>query len=140
MFEYFKLISKGDIRNLLNLFTDDCIIYEPFSKLEELKGKSAIEPFFEVATMISPGMHHDIEFEFEKPVLHDKFNKDCINKVNSHLGEVDGSDGLRVVVSAIVTFHKGDQDKGRFKFEIVSGNDKTTSAKRIKRIDIQSIE
>lgn len=90
--------------------------------------------------MISPGMHHDIEFQFEKRILHDKFNKDGINKVDSHLGEVDGSDSLRVVVSAIVTFHKGDQDKGRFKFEIVSCNDKTTSAKRIKRIDIQSIE
>lgn len=30
--KYFRLIDEKDMHSLLNLFTDDCIIYEPFSR------------------------------------------------------------------------------------------------------------
>jgi len=30
--DYFRLIAKKDMHGLLKLFTDDCIVYEPFSR------------------------------------------------------------------------------------------------------------
>ena len=30
--KYFRLIKEKDMHTLLNLFTEDCRIYEPFSK------------------------------------------------------------------------------------------------------------
>jgi ketosteroid isomerase-like protein len=36
--EYFRLIKTKDMYGLLDLFTDDAVIYEPFSKSEDGKG------------------------------------------------------------------------------------------------------
>ena len=35
VYEYFRLILRKDIRHLLDLFTEDAIIHEPFSKPED---------------------------------------------------------------------------------------------------------
>jgi len=35
VFEYFELIKNKDIERLMNLFSPDAIVYEPFSKLRE---------------------------------------------------------------------------------------------------------
>lgn len=44
VFEYFRLIKNKDIEQLIDLFADNAIIYEAFSRLiEGSKGKSAIE-------------------------------------------------------------------------------------------------
>ena len=46
VYEYFRLIKNKDINGVLDLFADDAIIYEPFSKVDEgLKGKGSIRPF-----------------------------------------------------------------------------------------------
>jgi hypothetical protein len=35
VYEYFRLISRKDVRHLLDLFTEDAVIDEPFSKSED---------------------------------------------------------------------------------------------------------
>jgi hypothetical protein len=61
--DYFRLIKEKDMDGLLNLFADDCVIYEPFSKVSSLynsdgepkksflKGKSEIESFLQIIMM-----------------------------------------------------------------------------------------
>lgn len=40
--EYFRLISKKDVHGLLDLFVEDSVVYEPFSKEDGLHGKSTV--------------------------------------------------------------------------------------------------
>jgi hypothetical protein len=75
--DYFHLINEKDMQGLLNLFADDCVIYEPLGKgtllhndLREkiqLKGKSEIESFFNIVMMASDGFQYQIEF-IDKPI------------------------------------------------------------------------
>src|ERR1700739_2791804 len=71
VYEYFRLIGTKDIYRLLDLFMDDAIIHEPFSKSEDgngrLQGKNAIESFLRVAMMASAGLREEVEIE--KPKL-----------------------------------------------------------------------
>ena len=65
------------MQGLLNLFADDCVIYEPLGKgtllhndLRErihLKGKSEIESFFNIVMMASDGFQYQIEF-IDEPI------------------------------------------------------------------------
>lgn len=79
--DYFHFINEKDMQRLLNLFTDDCVIFEPFSKkqlthpeigrrdITYLKGKSEIESFFNIVMMASDGLQYHIEFELiDNPV------------------------------------------------------------------------
>ena len=97
--EYFRLIKAQDMYGLLDLFTDDAVIYEPFSKSEDgkgrLQGKSRIKPFLNVAMMANAGLREEIEIE--KPRLR---RDNGINKV-----------------TAYVTFERGEKVKARFTFE-----------------------
>jgi ketosteroid isomerase-like protein len=112
VFEYFKRMAQKDVDGLLNLFADDAVIYEPFSKSEGLKGRSEIEPFLRVATMANEALQHSI-------VIEKKQNKGSI-------------------ITALVTFERGDKVKGRFTFEFNS--ELTESNKRkIKALHIQFI-
>lgn len=75
--DYFHLINEKDMQGLLNLFADDCVIYEPLGKgnllhnnLREkihLKGKSEIESFFNIVMMASDGFQYQIEF-IDEPI------------------------------------------------------------------------
>jgi ketosteroid isomerase-like protein len=63
VFEYFRRITDKDIPGLLELFTDDAVVYEPFSKPDDiqgktagLRGKHAIEPFLGVVVMANDGV------------------------------------------------------------------------------------
>jgi hypothetical protein len=86
---YFYLISKRDVRGLLELFADDAVVNEPFSNVREgLRGKSAIEHFLKVAVMANAGMRKTIEFT---------------NKSEDS-------------ITALVTFERGDTIKGKFTF------------------------
>ena len=49
--QYFKCMDSRDLDGMLELFDYDAAVYEPFSKVEGLHGKSAIEPFLKVAMM-----------------------------------------------------------------------------------------
>jgi hypothetical protein len=102
---FFKLMESKVMEDLLNLFEYDAVVHEPFSKEKGLHGRSEIEPFLKVAMMASGNLRRKIEIE--------KFN---------------GNDNM---VSALVTFERGDKLKGRFTFELDS------ASKKIRSLDIQ---
>ena len=61
--QYFQLIGQKDVSGLLELFSDDAVVYEPFSNERDgLHGKSAIENFLQVAAMANAGMTREIRF------------------------------------------------------------------------------
>jgi ketosteroid isomerase-like protein len=121
--EYFRLIKAQDMYELLDLFTDDAVIYEPFSKSEDgkggLQGKSAIEPFLNVAMMANAGLREEIEIE--KSTLR---RDNGINKV-----------------TAYVTFERGEKVKARFTFELSSEeNYNSQKQKKIQSLHLQFVE
>jgi len=102
---FFRLIEGNNIDRLLNLFSEDSVVYEQFSNIEGgLRGKSAIEPFLRVSMMANDGLHHEIKFE--KPTTQSN-NEIANNKV----------------INALVTFQKGDKIKARFAFEFDSSSE-----------------
>jgi hypothetical protein len=54
--QYFKCVDSRDVYGILDLFDYDAVVYEPFSKVEVLHGRSAIEPFLRVAMMANSEM------------------------------------------------------------------------------------
>ena len=121
--EYFRLIKAKDMYRLLDLFTDDAVIYEPFSRLEDgeggLRGKSAIEPFLNVAMMATAGLRE--EMEIKKPNLR---TDNAINQL-----------------TAYVTFERGGKVKARFRFELSSeGIYNSQKQKKIQSLHIQFVE
>lgn len=110
--KFFKLIDSGrDVGDLLDLFEYDAVVKEPFSKHSSssssagLRGRSEIEPFLKVALMASSDMRRKIRLE-------------------------ERQDGQNVV-SALVTFEKGDRMRGRFVFEL------DPEGKKIRRLVVQ---
>lgn len=61
--EYFRRIKSGDIRSLLQLFSDECVIHEPFSRCKRLTGKSEVESFFVTVIMANQGLQSDVKIE-----------------------------------------------------------------------------
>jgi len=111
--EYFRLVANKDIDSLLNMFTQDAVVYEPFSKSEDgLRGRAAIEPFLRVVMMANDELEHTIVTE----------KKEKLGKTNH--------------VIALVTFEKGDKIQGRFTFELDSNNSSGLD-ERIKSLHIQ---
>lgn len=110
---YFQKIKAGDVRGLLNLFTDDSVVYEPFSKSKCLVGKLEIEFFLKTVVMANEGMQYEIKIESEE---HDEDKDEIV---------------------ALVTFQKGDSIRGRFTFEIERINEPNES--RIKTLRIEFI-
>jgi ketosteroid isomerase-like protein len=117
--KYFQLIDEKDMPGLLNLFSEDCMIYEPISRgppsnegkdKKPLKGRNEIESFFHVVMMASDGLKHDIDFacsSFE------------------HKSEAGGaiSSNPSSVLPAVVTFYSneaGNKLKQKFVFHIVT--------------------
>src|SRR5919199_6413677 len=102
VFEYFKLIKKKDIGNLMDLFAPDAIVYEPFSKITGgLKGKRAIESFLRVAIMANYTLQHQIVLEKEANSNEPKsdYNKGSSNKsVNNNNTNV---------ITALIKFERG---------------------------------
>jgi ketosteroid isomerase-like protein len=107
VFEYFRLIKNKDITGLLDLFVDDAVVYEPFSKSDiqgktmGLRGKRAIEPFLGVAGMANEGLRGNVTI--------DKSDK-----------KTDGSENRSNQICAIVTFERGERITARFTFELIS--------------------
>lgn len=86
---YFQLIGQGDVSGLLDLFSEDAVVYEPFSNEQDgLQGKPSIENFLRVATMANAGMTRTIRF----------------------------SDNHQDRVTALVTFERGGNITGKFTF------------------------
>lgn len=121
IYEYFRLIKNKDVGKLLNLFADDAIIYEPFSKTgdsEGLHGKTAIESFLNIATMANSGLRHQIE----------------IIKSNSKF--YDNNDQI----TANVIFERGGQLKAKFIFEFISESRNSQKQKKIQSLRIKFIK
>ena len=123
VYKYFRLIKAQDMYGLLDLFTDDAVIYEPFSKSEDgkggLQGKSAIEPFLNVAIMASAGLREEIEIEKSRLRRDNGINK----------------------VTAYVTFERGGKVKARFTFELRSEwNYDSQKQKKIQSLHLHFVE
>ena len=108
--DYFHLINEKDMQGLLNLFADDCVIYEPLGKgtllhnnLREkihLKGKSEIESFFNIVMMASDGFQYQIEF-IDEPIDMD---------YNQPSGIFDSTSSS--IVSVLATFYGNKEGHG----------------------------
>jgi hypothetical protein len=61
--EYFRRIRSGDVQGTLSLFSDNAVVYEPFSKLKYLSGKSEIEPFLSSVVMANQGLDYGLKIE-----------------------------------------------------------------------------
>jgi ketosteroid isomerase-like protein len=107
---YFRYMDNKDLDGILDLFDYDAVVYEPFSKVEELHGRSAIEPFFQVAMMANNELRRTIKIEKTK-------------KANNNNE-----------ITALTTFEKGDKVKGRFTFEFIEDD---SGEKRVKSLHIE---
>lgn len=94
---YARLLSRGDLPGLLEMFSDDAVIYEPFSKIGEAKGRQEIDPFLQV--MISSIKGSKISYTIEKIDYDHR-------------------------VSAVWTFEKGGRMRMRFIIEFDAGSHK----------------
>lgn len=104
---YFNLISKKDVRGLLELFSEkDPVVYEPFSKEDGLHGKDSIESFLKVAIMANEGMKRTIRI-LEKTAE-------------------NGDETL----TAFVTFERGDTLQGRFTFSFATEPRSASSSRK----------
>jgi ketosteroid isomerase-like protein len=106
---YFRYIDSKDIDSMLDLFDYDAIVYEPFSKVGGLCGRSAIGPFLKVALMASSELRRTVKIEKTK-------------KANDN------------EITALITFEKGEKVKGRFTFEFTEDD---SVEKRIKSLHIE---
>lgn len=115
--DYFQRVKSGDLQGLLNLFYDDSVIYEPFSKLKCVTGKSEIKEFLRTVLLANTGMQQEINF------------------VRRQGQKVNINDN-RVVT--LVKFHKGEFITGKFTFEF--GPPDQSNRKRIKTLNIEFID
>lgn len=106
---YFRYIDSKDMDSMLDLFDYDAIVYEPFSKVGGLRGRSAIEPFLKVAMMANSELRRTVKIEKTK-------------KANDN------------EITALITFEKGEKVKGRFTFEFTEDD---SGEKRIKSLHIE---
>lgn len=120
VFEYFRLIKNKDIERLINLFSPNAIIYEPFSKLRGgLKGKQAIESFLKIVIMANDSLKHHITIENSSDV---KNRSNIGNNDNRNNNKNNRSSSDDKVIIALVIFEKGDSVKARFTFGLSSGD------------------
>lgn len=122
VFDYFRLIKEKDIDGLLDLFTDDAVLYEPFSKLstvgDGLRDRNAMKAFFQVAVMANDGLEYSITSKKAREVDEEyTINRNDINnsKNINNVGKAQNSS----VITALVRFERGRSANARFIFETV---------------------
>jgi hypothetical protein len=86
-----------DLDGRRDLFDYDALVQEPFSKVQALDGRSAIEPFLKLAMMA-----YMAYTELRRTVKIEKHNKS--NNINDK-------------IVALIASEKGERIKGRFTFE-----------------------
>ncbi len=112
--DYFQRVRSSDISGLMNLFSEDSVIYEPFSKSKCLIGKSEIEPFLRTVVMANKGMQYELEIEKSGQSTHEN------------------------IVIVLVRFNKVGSIASKFRFEF-QPQDESNSLK-IKTIHIKFID
>lgn len=90
--QYFKRVAAGDLHGLLDLFSGDCVIHEPFSTSKYLTGKIEIKPFLRSAIMANQAVQYEIKIEERRKT------------------------GRNMMV-AVVVFRKENEIKAKFTFE-----------------------
>ena len=65
VYSYFRAIKENDIDNLIDMFEDDAVIQEPFSKEAQLQDKRNFRSFFQIVCMANEELEHDLFFEDE---------------------------------------------------------------------------
>ena len=71
--EYFGKIRSRDIDGLLDLFSDDAVVHEPFSRAKTLLGKTEIRSFLKSVIMANEGLQYEIKIERQKANPVDNF-------------------------------------------------------------------
>jgi ketosteroid isomerase-like protein len=113
VYGYFRAIKEKDIDNLVDMFEDDAVIHEPFSKEGQLQDKRNFRSFFQIVCMANEGLEHDIFFE-------------------------DATDDNGT--SVLCTFQKGETVCARFSFRFSSStrmNAKGIIERKIEKLQIQ---
>lgn len=57
---YFRAIKRKDIDNLVDMFEDEGVIHEPFSKEVLLRDKRDFKPFFQVICMAIEELEYEL--------------------------------------------------------------------------------
>lgn len=109
--EYFKRITINDVDGLLRLFSEDAVVFQPFTKTA-IAGKSQIESFLKTVFMANSGMQRELRFE-----------------------RTPGDNGQLIV---FVTFLKSAILKGKFTFKVDTKNPKLVG--RIKSLKIEFVD
>jgi len=112
--EYFNLIKSRDIEGVLELFSDDAVIHEPFSRARRLFGKTEIKPFLKSVIMANEGLRYEINIERQK---------------NNHTNNL----------VVLVIFRKGHEINSRFTFSF-DNSGKSTLYGKIKSLLIEFID
>ncbi|HXW11459.1 MAG TPA: nuclear transport factor 2 family protein [Nitrososphaeraceae archaeon] len=112
--EYFSRIRSRDIDGLLELFSDDAVIHEPFSRARRLFGKTEIKPFLKSVIMANEGLQYEINIERQKA-----------NPVDNFV--------------AFVIFRKGNTINSRFTFSF-DDPDRTSTNGKIKSLLIEFLD
>ncbi len=112
--QYFKRVRAGDLHGLLDLFSNDCVIHEPFSTSKYLTGKIEIEPFLKSAIMANQEVQYEVKIEKESRK----------------------TDRNRVV--AVIVFHKENEIKSKFTFEFEDVSEGVFG--RIKTLKIEFVD
>jgi len=71
--EYFSRIKSRDVDGLLDLFSDDAVVYEPFSRAKSLNGKTEIRPFLNSVIMANEGLQYEINIKRQEAHPVDNF-------------------------------------------------------------------
>lgn len=112
--EYFSRIKSRDIEGLLELFSDEAVIHEPFSRARRLFGKTEIKPFLKSVIMANEGLQYEISIERQK---------------NNHINNL----------VAHVIFRKGHAINSRFTFGFENTGESNMNRK-IKSLIIEFID
>ena len=112
--EYFSRIKSRDIEGILELFSDDAVIHEPFSRARRLFGKTEIKPFLKSVIMANEGLQYKINIERQK---------------NNHTNNF----------VALVIFRKGHEINSRFTFSF-DNSGKSNIYGKIKSLLIEFID
>ena len=111
---YFRRIKSRDVEGILELFSDDAVIHEPFSRARRLFGKTEIKPFLKSVIMANEGLQYEINIERQK---------------NNHTNNF----------VALVIFRKGHEINSRFTFSF-DNSGKSTLYGKIKSLLIEFID
>ena len=63
VYSYFRAIKEKNIDNLVDMFEDEAVIQEPFSKETQLQDKRNFRSFFQIVCMANEDLEHDLFFE-----------------------------------------------------------------------------